>query len=93
MSIDDTYFMEHIQINLGRNYSVPVTNLPSWARKVMSLNRFKQIRAAFHPEVGASSIGDKCHQLRYAINSLNAASLATFIPGKNLSFDEGGVAS
>jgi hypothetical protein len=59
---------------------------------VFSVNQFKHVRAAYHPEVGASSVRE-CHQLRFAIHSLNAASKATFIPGQNLSFDKGGVAS
>jgi hypothetical protein len=49
--------------------------------------------AAFHPEIGYSKIGDKFHQLRHARNTLNQASYKTFIPGINMSFDEGGVAS
>ena len=59
----------------------------------ISVNQFKQIRAAFHPKVGASSVRDKCHQLRFAISALNAASKATFSPELNLSFDKDGVAS
>ena len=70
-----------------------IKGLSTWAALVFSVNRFKQIREAYHPEVGASSVGDKCHKLRFAINSLNAASKATFIPGLNHSFDKGGVAS
>ena len=97
MSIDDrklggyvAYFDQDLRVNLGRSYSVKLEDYPPWALKVFSLIRFKQIRSAFHPEVGASSIGDKCHQLRYAIETLNATSKAVFIPGLNLSFDEGG---
>lgn len=100
MSIDnrslggyESYFETNLQVNLGLDYMVTLKDYPPWAALVFSVNRFKQIRAAYHPEVGASSVRDKCHQLRFAINSLNAASKATFIPGLNLSFDEGGVAS
>ena len=100
MSIDDrnlggyeAYFDDVIQINLSQDYNVKVSDFPPWAKNVFSLHRFKQIRAAYHPEVGSSAIGDKCHQLRFAINQLNYASRATFVPGPNLSFDEGGIAS
>ena len=100
MSIDDrklggyeAYFTEGMSINLGRNYSVTLTDYPAWAAKVMTLSRFKQIRAAYHPEVGSSTIGDKCHQLRYAIDTCNATSKTTFVVGPDLTFDEGGVAS
>lgn len=60
----------------------------------MSLNRFKQIRGAFHPEdkVLANGTEDKCYMLRAALNELNAASRANFVPEANLCFDEGGVA-
>ena len=88
-----SYFTEWLSANLSRMYSVELTNYPAWALKVMSLWQFKQIRAAFHPETGQSRIGDKCHQLRHALNTLNSSSYRTFIPGKNLSFDEGVVAS
>lgn len=60
----------------------------------MSLNRFKQIRGAFHPEdrKDANGADDKCYQLRTAINELNSASNANRVPDANCSFDEGGIA-
>jgi Transposase IS4 len=59
----------------------------------MSLNRFKQIRGAFHPDdkTLANSSEDKCYQLRAAINELNAASMANYVPESNYAFDEGGI--
>ena len=100
MSIDDrklggyeAYFVDNMQINLGRAYSIRLNDFPAWASKIFTLSRFKQIRAAYHPEVGASTIGDKCHQLRHAIDTLNNASRTTFIAGIDISFDEGGGAS
>jgi len=100
MSIDnrslggyESYFTEIHQVNAGRDYFIPLEGFPAWANKVMTLSRFKQIRAAFHPEVGMSDIGDKCHQLRFAIDKMNLAARRTFLPGPDLSFDEGGVAS
>ena len=59
----------------------------------MSLQRFKQIRSAFHPNLGASDIQDKCHQLQYSINTITAISRTIFIPGLDLSVDKGGVMS
>ena len=35
--------------------------------------------------------GDKCYQLREALNNLNHAAANTFHPGGDLAFDEGGV--
>ena len=100
MSIDDrelggytAYFTEQMSVNCLRSHSVKLTDYMAWGLKIMSLHRFKQIRASFHPELGTSKVGDKCHQLRHALNTLNAASMRTFIPGIDLSFDEGGVAS
>jgi Transposase IS4 len=60
----------------------------------MSLNPFKQIRGAFHPEDKSAGNGcdDKCYQVRAAINELNAASLANVVTGGNCAFDEGGIA-
>ena len=61
----------------------------------MSLNRFKQIRGAFHPERKESANArnfDKCYQLRQAINELNGASLENFVIEPNCAFDEGGCA-
>ena len=57
----------------------------------MSLNRFKQIRGAFHPEdkILGNQEEDKCYQIRSTINELNAASAANFVPEGNLAFDEG----
>ena len=46
-----------------------------------------------HPEVVNTTINDKCHQIRHALNTLNHASYKTFIPGHDVSFDEGGIAS
>ena len=58
----------------------------------MSLNRYKQIRGAFHPvdkDLGNHS-EDKSYMLRNATSELNAASLKVYVPEPALSFDEGG---
>jgi hypothetical protein len=55
--------------------------------------RFRQIRAALHPEIKKSSVQDKCHQLRASILSLNEHAKRTFILGKECSFDQGGIAN
>ena len=44
-------------------------------------------------EDGISEISDKCHQLRAAIQFLNEHAKKSFILGRELSFDEGGIAS
>ena len=87
------YFKSKPTIYLSDNYSMTLNSYPAWASKVFSFSRFQQIRAAYHPEVGQSKSGDKVHQLRYALNCLNTASKRTFVPGLDLSFDEGGIAS
>jgi hypothetical protein len=40
-----------------------------------------------------SSVGDKCHQLRASITSLNEHAKRVFIPERECSFDEGGIMS
>ena len=100
MSIDDRqlggyplYFTKSMSVNSSRDYSVLLHDYPAWALQVFALGRFKQIRAAFHPEVGQSTVGDKCHQLPHVLNTLNQASFCKFIPGIDLSLNKGGVAS
>jgi len=60
----------------------------------MSLNRFKQIRGAFHPEDKflGNQKGDKCYMLRAQLNEINTRSMTNFVPEANLAFDEGGIA-
>ena len=62
-----------------------------WAKDVMPLIPFKQIRGPFHPESKASLSGDKCHQLRYFIRRFNKNARKVFNLGAMASFDEGGV--
>jgi Transposase IS4 len=60
----------------------------------MTLVRYKQIRSAFHPEDRvAGDGGDKCYQLRHAINTMNTAATNTKFIGANITFDEGGMGS
>ena len=98
MSIDDRklggyceYFDESICTGLAEGYSVQLDGFKAWAKDVMTLRRFKQIRSAFHPEPGFALDGDKCHQLRYVINKFNETAMHTFIPGIDMTFDEGGI--
>ncbi len=100
MSIDnrkiggyESYFSPPEKICLSSTHIHTVNDFPAWAAEVFTIRRFKQIRAAYHPEVGFSTIGDKCHQLRHTINALNEAAKRTFIPGQQMSFDEGGIPS
>jgi Transposase IS4 len=94
------YFREQeYEVPLGNNRSIRIPGLRGFIQDIpvqyrMSLNRFKQIRGAFHPEDKrmANGSADKCYQLRAAINELNAASRANFVPEGNCSFDEGGIA-
>ena len=67
-----------------------------FAHKYMKLWRYKQIRAAFHPDDRkASSMdgADKAFMLRNALNALNAVAANTMHVHANLTFDEGGTAS
>ncbi len=59
----------------------------------MSYVRFIQIHRAFHLESSESKEGDKCLQLRNAKSQKNKATMKTFIPWRELSFDEDGISS
>ncbi len=100
MSIDNrqvggyhAYFSPPMELFSTPGDSTKIHGFSSWAADVMSEYRFRQIRAAFHPENGVSVVGDKCHQLRSSIKSLNEYAKRTFILGRECSFDEGGIAS
>ena len=70
-----------------------VLNTAGFAANMMSLKQFKQTRGAFHPEhKRVSNFGNKCCQSCAAFNQLNVVLCASFDPGKDLAFDEGGVA-
>ena len=87
-----SYFQDSPVVAMGGMYSVELRGYQPWARDVMPLIRFKQIRSAFHPESGTSYCGDKCHQLRFFIRMFNDKAKHVFNLGPNVSFDEGGVA-
>ena len=87
-----TYFADNTTLHLDSNYSVKLRGYNAWAKEIMPLICFKQIRSAFHPEAGESECGDKCHQLRYFIRMFNYMAKEVFHLGPNVSFDEGGVA-
>ena len=98
MSIDNqatggyaSYFQEKLEIAAAFNVNIEVTGRVGWAVKYMTINRYKYIRSAFHPEIGTSIVQDKCHQLRAAIKQLNRAAKTSFKPGPRMSFDKGGV--
>ena len=87
-----SYFMDQSSLNIGTGYSVHLRGYEPWAKDVMTLVRFKQIRSALHPECGKSANNDKCHQLRYFIRLFNYMARDVFYLGPNAAFDEGGVA-
>ena len=87
-----TYFTDASTIHLDSDYFIQLRGYNAWAKEIMPLIRFKQIRSAFHPEAGQSQCGDKCHQLRYFIRMYNYMAKKVFHIGPNVSFDEGGVA-
>ena len=65
----------------------------NWINEHLTNKCFLQIRAAIHPEDGVSEIRDKCHQLRAAIQFLNEHAKKSCILGRELSFNEQGIAS
>ena len=87
-----SYFTENPVITIGDGYSIQLRGYEPWAKDIMTLVRFKQIRSAFHPEADKSLCNDKCHQLRYLIRLFNKRAKEVFSLGANVSFDEGGIA-
>ena len=87
-----SYFTENPTVRIGDGYMVQLRGYDAWAKEVMSLVRFKQIRSAFHPEAGDTACNDKCHQLRLFIKMFNDMTNCIFILGPNTAFGEGGVA-
>ena len=61
-----SYFVSNPCVSVG-GYSVQLKGYSPWAKDIMSLVRFKQIRSAFHPQAEKSICGDNCHQLRFFI--------------------------
>ena len=88
----ETYFSENITITLASGYSSTLRGYHAWAKDIMSLVRFKQIRSAFRPEYHRYDINDKCYQLRWFIQHFNYMAKKVFFLGPNASFDEGGIA-
>jgi hypothetical protein len=86
------YFTDSPTVHIGDGYSIELRGFDPWAKEIMSLVRFKQIRSAFHPEAENSICNDKCHQLRHFIRMFNSKAKNVFSLGPNVSFDEGGIA-
>lgn len=100
MSIDNrqlggisSYFSPPSELKCGPGRAIKIEGFTSWASNVMPSYRFHQICAALHPEIGSSTVGDRCHQLRASIVSLNTHAKWAFILGQQCLFDEGGIAS
>ena len=88
----ESYFVESKTVHLGQGYGLVLRGYNAWAKDIMTLVRFKQIRSAFRPEADVYDKFDKCNQLRYFIRRFNAKARGVFHLGPNVSFDEGGVA-
>jgi hypothetical protein len=62
-----------------------------WAKKYMTLRRFKQFLCVFCHQSKKPAVADKCYQLRMVCNTISAAAKKNFRPEQHNSFDEGGV--
>ena len=88
------YFNPITKLYISCNEAIELRTVDTnWTDERLTYKRFLQIRAALHPEDGVSDIGDKCHQLRAAIQFLNEHAKKSFVLGRELSFNEGGIAS
>ena len=88
----ESYFVENQSLTLASGYTASLRGYNAWAKDIMSLVRFKQIRSAFRSECHQYDINDKCYQLRWFIRHFNYMAKKTFNLGPNASFDEGGIA-
>ena len=91
----ESYFSkEDMEIHLDDEETISAFGTGSWASDFMDLRRYKIIRMAFHPEDrSARECGDKCYHVRHLLRQFKAAAKGSFIPGRDIAFDEGGVAS
>ena len=81
-------------IILDGEQTIKATGTKGWASDIMDLRRFKIIRKAFRPEDRlARACGDKCYQIRHLLRDFKAAAKTSFTPGRDISFDEGGIGS
>jgi len=81
-------------IVLDNEQTITASGTKGWASEIMDLRRFKIIRKAFHPEDRiARACGDKCYQIRHLLRKFKAFAKSSFIPGRDISFDEGGIGS
>ena len=88
-----SYFNPPKKIHISCDTAFDLNGIDTQWTERLSYGRFIQIRDALHPERGESDIGDKCHQLRAAIQYLNQHAKRAFVLGRQFSFDEGGIAS
>ena len=70
-------------ICLGRGYSVQLGNYDSWAKYIMNIIIFKQIRGLLHPDSGPFFYGETFHQLHYFICMCNGK---LFLPPLHISY-------
>ena len=87
----ESYFTEQLSITASNGYSTSLRGYHAWAKDIMSLLRFKQIRSAFRSECDRYDPNDKCYQLRWIIRQFNFMAKKIFHLGPNASFDEGGI--
>ena len=86
-----SYFTEQLSITASNGYSTSLRGYHAWAKDIMSLLRFKQIRSAFRSECDRYDPNDKCYQLSWIIRQFNFMAKKIFHLGPNASFDEGGI--
>ena len=51
-----SYFQDNHVVHMGGNYGGRLCGFDPWAKKIMSLIRFKYIRSTFHLEAGQSDL-------------------------------------
>ena len=86
-----SYFEWVSRVRCGQVYTITIKAYRGCASKCISISNFRNIRSVYHLEFGESSVGDKCHQLRFMIWCINWSAAITFYLVPNEYFDERGI--
>ena len=64
-----SYFDENTTFSAENLYNIAMRGYAPWGTSVMSFVRFRQIKSAYHPELGENKLhsGHKYYLLRYSI--------------------------
>ena len=78
--------------SIAKNQNYIIDEMKPWAKDITTYPRFTQFLGALRGDISRpTGVEDKGFQLRPFINAVNKGAQRTFVPGRDLAFDEGGV--